>query len=139
VNHLVILDSEAVHALGSAHHAKHGRVIAQLEVVERRKRRALQITPVVPTTVRVEAGWDRTAPAWALANRLRIGDRDLDGPAADTATSIRARLGGRISVADAHVGAVVQGSTATRISVVTSDPDDMRSVAESTPVTIVGI
>jgi hypothetical protein len=27
----------------------------------------------VPTAVRVEAGWNRTAPAWAFLSRLRRG------------------------------------------------------------------
>jgi hypothetical protein len=62
---LVVLDNEAVQALASPHHPKHRKVLAHLEVVERRKRHAVAISLVVPAAVRVEAGWDRTSPQWA--------------------------------------------------------------------------
>jgi hypothetical protein len=44
-------------------------------------------------TVRAEAGWDRTSPAWAFPNQLRIADIPLDTAAANIAAAIRARTG----------------------------------------------
>ncbi len=45
----------------------------------------------------------------------------------------------QISVVDAHVGAVIQSSTAQLVTVITSDPGDMKAVAEMTPVVVVTI
>ena len=44
-----------------------------------------------------------------------------------------------VSVPDAHLGAVIQSAPADRITVVTSDPDDMRLVAGDATITIVTI
>ena len=44
---------------------------------------------------------------------------------------------GRISVADAHLGAVIQSATVDRITVVTSDPGDMRLAAGDKDITVV--
>ena len=97
----------------------------------------MPISIAVPTAVRVEAGWDRTSPAWAFLHRLRILDVPLDATNANLAAGIGSRVS--ISVADAHVGAVVQASTADDITVVTSDPGDMRLAAGDRAVTIVPI
>src|SRR6266581_9245682 len=78
MTHLVVLDCEAVQALREPGHSKHRRVVSHAQVVASRKRRAVAIQQVVPTAVRVEAGWDRTSPAWVLPNRLRIADSPLD-------------------------------------------------------------
>jgi hypothetical protein len=139
VSHTVILDNEAAQALASVQHWAHAKVVAYFQVIAARKKRAQPIAAVVPTSVRVESGWDRSAPAWAFANRLRIADHVLDTASANAAAAIRRRLGTRISVADAHVGVVIQATPPGRITVLTSDPLDMRSVAETTPVTIVTI
>jgi hypothetical protein len=135
----IVLDNEAVHALSNPNHPKHDKVVSHFQVVADRKRKAEQITIVVPTSVRVDAGWDRTAATWALANRLGIADAGLDTARANVATAIRGRIGAHISVVDAHVGAVIQSATAGRVTVITSDPDDMKAVAETTPVVVVTI
>lgn len=134
MNHLVVLDNEAVQALASPDHRKHRQALAYAQVIASRKRRAADIRAVVPTTVRVEAGWARTSPAWAFPNRLRITDSPLDPAAGSTAAAIRAQA--RVSVADAHIGAVIGAGRATRITVVTSDPADMRRIAGDKAVTI---
>ncbi len=108
-----------------------------MEVVERRKRRAAAISLLAPTAVRVEAGWDRTSPQWAFLNRLRIIDVPLDGAHANVAASIREQA--RVSVADAHIGAAVQSAPSADITVVTSDPEDIRRVTGSREVTVVSI
>ncbi len=135
---VVILDNEAVQALSLANHPKHGRVIALAQVVAQRKGRAIPLDVVVPAAVRVEAGWDRRAPAAALVNRLCVRDVPLALASADVAADLVARL--HVSVADAHVGATVR-AVADRgpVTVITSDPDDMAAVADPVPVTIVTI
>jgi predicted nucleic acid-binding protein len=134
---LVVLDNEAVQALQDSAHPKHRQVVSQAQVVASRKRRAAAIEIVVPTAVRVEAGWDRTSPAWAFPNRLRIADIPLDAANASTAAAIRSRT--RVSVADAHLGAVIQAAPAGQITVVTSDPGDMRLVAGDRDITVAAI
>jgi predicted nucleic acid-binding protein len=106
-------------------------------VVANRKGRGLPVTVVVPTAVRVEAGWDRTMPAWAFLNRLLIGDITLDGSSANIAASIRQDA--RVSVADAHIGAVIRAATAAKVTVITSDPEDIRRVAGDKEVNVVSI
>ena len=134
---LVVLDNEAVQALASPHHPKHQRVLGYVELVERRKRHAAAISILVPTAVRVEAGWDRSSPQWAFINRLRIVDVLLDAAYANEAAEIREHA--QVSVADAHIGATVQSAPDADITVVTSDPGDIRRVAGGRPVTVVAI
>src|SRR2546430_3106836 len=99
----VVLDNEAVQALSSSNHPKHERVIAHVQVVAQRKFKAAPLDIVVPTAVRVEAGWDRRAGSAAMINQLRITDVVLDTASANVAAELVARL--QVSVADAHVGA----------------------------------
>lgn len=134
---LILLDNEAVQALGTVEHPKHRRVLSHVQVVTQRKRRAVPVNIQVPTTVRVEAGWDRTAVSWAFANRLRIADVVLDAAQANTASSIRE--GTQASVADSHLGAVIRSSDADGITVLTSDPGDARAVAGDRHITVVTI
>jgi hypothetical protein len=136
-SHLVLLDNEAVQALADPTHPKHPHVVSHAQVVASRKRRAMPITIAVPTSIRVEAGWNRNSPAWAFLNRLRIADIPLDAPYANAAASIRHAA--QVSVADAHIGAVVQSVSADRISVITSDPADMRRIAGDRNITVVTI
>jgi len=137
MSELVILDNEAVQALKDPAHRKHRHVVSHAQVVAHRNRRAAAIRLVVPTAVRVEAGWDRTSHAWAFPNRLRIADVPLDSAQASAAAAIRGQTGG--SVADAHLGAVIASTSADKISVVTSDPGDMRLVAGDNDIVIVAI
>jgi predicted nucleic acid-binding protein len=137
MSRLVVLDNEAVQALASPRHPKHQRVLGYAEVVERRKRRAAAISLLTPTAVRVEAGWDRNSPQWAFLNRLRIVDVLLDAVCANKAAEIRERT--QVSVADAHIGATVQSAPDADITVITSDPEDIRRVAGGRLVTVVAI
>src|SRR5262245_6467394 len=131
---LVILDSEAVQALMDPAHRKHRRVIGYAQVVASRKLRGAEIQVVVPTAVRVEAGWDRRSLRWALPNRLRIADVPLAAGHANEAAGIRSKIG--VSVTDAHLGALIQLTSADEVTVITSDPGDMRRVAGDKYVTV---
>ncbi len=134
----VVLDNEAVQALRSTAHPEHARVVSHVQVIARRKRKAARLDVVVPTAVRVEAGWDRRAAAAALVNRLRIADVPLDTATADVAAEIAARL--HVSVADAHIGAVVRAAADPgRVAIITSDPGDIAAVVDPVPATIVSI
>lgn len=134
----VVLDNEAVQALHSTTHPKHARVISHVQVVAHRKHKAIPLDVVTPTAVRVEAGWDRRASAAALINRLRIADAPLDSTTANVATEVASRLD--VSVADAHIGAVVRAvADHGGVAIITSDPDDMAGVIGPVPATIVRI
>jgi hypothetical protein len=137
MTHLVVLDCEAIQALRDPGHPKHRRVVSHAQVVASRKRRAVEIQMVVPTAVRVEVGWDRTSPAWVFTNRLRVADSPLDTASANTAAGIRDRTG--VSVADSHMGTVIQSAPYDQITVVSSDPGDMRLVAGDKNITVIGI
>ncbi len=95
-------------------------------VTARSLRRAGSARLVVPTAVRVEAGWDRRAPGAAPINQLRADDAPLDRPATDHATGVRRALG--VSVADAHLAAVI-ANAAGPVAVLTSDVADVRRIA----------
>lgn len=123
----VVFDNEAVQALSNPAHSKHRRVLAIVEAVASKNlRRAGSVSLVVPTAVRVEAGWDRRVPRAAAINRLRLHDIPLDTATADQAAAVRHELG--VSVADAHLAAAV-GETTGPHAVVTSDIGDMRRMA----------
>lgn len=133
----VVFDNEAVQALADPGHAKHRTVVAHLEGISSRRRRGRYVEAVVPTAVRVEAAWDRTAPTAAAVNRFPVRDRPLDSAVADTAASIQAATS--VGVADAHLGATVIGTTSADVVVLTSDPGDIASVCAPVRVTIVTI
>lgn len=130
----VILDNEAVQALLSVAHPKHARAFASVRAVTARRRNDRPMRLLVPTAVRVEAGLDRTAPAAAFINRLGILDVPLDGAVADVAAALVATH--HVSVADAHVGAALR-TVAGPVTILTSDPGDMRTVAGTKDVVIV--
>lgn len=132
----IILDNEAVEALLVPEHGKHRAVMAHLAAVVARRKRNVDVRVVVPTAVRVEAGWNRAAPRSAIANRLRIVDAPLDTDAANRAASIVERTG--VSVADAHTGAVA-APAAGDVVVLTSDPDDVRRASAPKPIVAVRI
>jgi predicted nucleic acid-binding protein len=133
VTRIVVLENEAVQALMSVNHPKHRPVLAHVEVVAARKKKAVALDVFAPTAVRAEAGWDRTSQHAAFINLLRIRDAPLDTNSADLAAAIVSAHG--VSVADAHIGAVIQARDGTgAITVLSSDPHD---VAGTTTVTVV--
>lgn len=135
MSRIVLLDNEAVQALRDPGHPKHRRALGHVQVVVRRKARMMPFGIAAPTAVRVEAGWDRTAPAWAFINRLRIADVPLDTNHANAAAAIAHRTG--VSVADAHLGAAIQAADPGHVTVLSSDPVDMQAVAEARHIQIV--
>ncbi|MGI9032972.1 MAG: hypothetical protein ACR2HY_04695 [Acidimicrobiales bacterium] len=102
-------------------------MLAHLEATVGRRLRGQLQRVLVPTAVRVEAGWSRTDPGAATLNRLRAEDAPLDTLSANVAAGIVDRIG--VSVADAHLGAVAQNVRGD-VAVLTSDPDDVRRAAQ---------
>jgi predicted nucleic acid-binding protein len=134
----VILDNEAVQALWSPEHRNHRRALSHVQVVAVRKRKGRRSAEiVVPVSVRVEAGWDRSDARAAFINLLGIRDAPLDKESGNRAAAISVEHGA--SVADAHVGATAQlvPEDAGPVTIISSDPDDMRAVAGPRRVTIV--
>jgi hypothetical protein len=70
-------------------------------------------------------------------NRLPIVDIPLGPELADAAAGIRKRTG--VSAAGAHLGSAIQSAEWERVTVITSDPGDMRRVAEGRRVDVVSI
>lgn len=134
----IVVDNEAVQALADASHAKHRTVVAHLQAVVDRRRRGRKVDATVPTSVRVEAGWDRSRPGAAALNRFRVRDRELDATSANVAASI-VSSGVVTSVADAHVGATVLGLADDDIVVLTSDPKDIAAVCAPRSVRVVAV
>jgi sarcosine oxidase gamma subunit len=137
VTRLILLDNEAVQAVRDPAHRKHRHVIVLILDGAKLRARSRPIRVAVPAAVRVEAGWDRTSPAWSSVNRFRIADVPLDTGHADAAAGIAKRTG--VSVADAHLGAAIQGAEADDVLVLTSDPGDTRKVAEGRRVDVVAL
>lgn len=134
----IVLDNEAVQALTEASHAKHRSVVAHLQGLVDRRRRGRTVDAVVPTSVRVEAGWDRSRPSAAALNRFRVRDRELDAASANLAARVLSS-GVVTSVGDAHVGATVLGLTDDDIVVLTSDPKDIAAVCAPRSVRVVTV
>lgn len=133
---VVVLDAEMVHALGTVQSKKHRRALALAEADH--DLRARKTVLVVPSTVRVEAGWDHTMPRWAAINRLKVTDHYLDLRSTDAAARLRTDHG--VSAADAHIGALVGARTSgDDVVVVTSDPDDIAKVTQRTGARVVRI
>ena len=136
----VVLDNEAVQALAGVKHPKHRVLLAHAQAVVASRKRGGRARLVVATSVRVEAGWDRTQSASAMINRLRVLDHVLDAAVANRAAGVCRRTG--VSVVDAHIGVAVidlasghPESTAAPapvpVVVLTSDPADV--LAASVP------
>lgn len=126
----VVLDNKAVQALVDVNHRKHRRALAFIEAANQRSgRRRPPIAVIVPVGVRIEAGWDRSAPGAAELNRIsRARDLVLDGRAADRAAQLRQEAG--VSVVDATVAQAAEAS-AGPVAILTSDASDMRRLAAS--------
>lgn len=134
----VILDNEAVDALRNPHHPHHKDAMKVFEANRPSRRSNTARRTLVPTAVRVEAAWDRTAADAATINQLRIEDVPLDKQWANLAARILAEH--HVSVADAHMGAAIRLQPDTDdVVVVTSDPGDMNTVAGARAIRIVSL
>ncbi len=117
----LVLDNQAASALLRGPATKRRQVVEALAAADG--------GAVVPTGVRVEAGWDRRAAPAAPANRLVPDDDPLDRPGADRASELRASVPAA-SVADACVGVTAEraATQAALVEILTSDPGDMAAL-----------
>lgn len=134
----LVLDNEAVQALQVPTHPKHRTVMAHLAAVVVRRGRGGPATTIVPTSVRVQAGWDRAASGAAAINRFRVSDHALDTATANLAARI-GRADVALSVADAHIGAAVADLADHDVVVLTSDPAAITRACSPRSVTTVRI
>lgn len=135
---LLLFDNEAVQALLLPGHPKEREVLPYMVGVVHRRRAGRPVRAVVPTSVRVEAGWDRRSAAAAAINRLRIEDAPLVDEVANE--SARIQQDEMLGVADSHLGAVVQlADPSAEVTVLTSDPGDIRRACGARSVTVVTI
>lgn len=123
----LVLDNEAAVALLSAdeHDPKRAAVIAAIAAANGRR--------VVPSAVRVEAGWDRSQPRAANANRLIKTDDVLDAGGADRAVQLRSAVPSA-SVVDATVAVAAERASAANaasevVEILTSDKPDLMALA----------
>jgi hypothetical protein len=123
VRHLIV-DNEAASALLSTKPADPKRAAVMVAIAAANGRR------VAPTAVRGEAGWDRTDPAAANANRLIPADDPLDSGAADRIVQLRSSVT-QASVVDAAVAVAAERAAAAGgiVEILTSDLADLRSLA----------
>lgn len=132
LRHLV-LDNAAVTALLSRkkRDPKRAGVVEAIAAANGRR--------LVPTATRGEAGWDRTRPQAADANRLLGADTDslLDGVAANRIVQLRGAVP-RASVVDGAVAvaAEVAGASGGIVEILTSDRKDFRALAGQLSVTV---
>lgn len=134
---VIILDNEAAQAIADTTHPKHTDALSYAELVEQRKRKQKKISIVIPTCVRVEACLDHQDSSSTFFNRIGALDISLDKDAASIAAGIRREHGAQISVTDAHIGAtVLKKYRNDDVTIITSDPDDMRLVTQSVGVNI---
>ena len=125
----VVFDNEAVAALSDVQHSKHPAVLALLEVANQRQARNERVRVVVPTAVRVEAGWDRSDAGAADLNRIsRAVDSLLDTVAANRCVQLR-RLVPGASVVDASVAQAAEAAVLQPVTIVTSDAGDLGRLA----------
>lgn len=125
----VVLDNEAVTALADVRHSKHASVLAVLEVANQRQARNERLRVLVPTAVRVEAGWERTDDGAAQLNRIsRAVDSLLDTVAANRCVQLR-RLVPEASVVDTSVAQAAEAAALQPVTIVTSDAGDIGRLA----------
>jgi hypothetical protein len=131
-----VFDTEGIAALSNPMSNKHARALSYIEADRgSRRRRPAGTRFVVPATIRVEAGWDRSTPTAAVINRLGIEDHYLDHATTNFAARLRHRH--QVSPADAHIGAVIASHAGQEVAVITSDPGDVAVVAAGDAVRII--
>lgn len=125
VRHLV-LDTEAADALLASTPISPKRATVILAIA------AANGQLVVPTAVRGEAGWDRTDPVSADANRLIRADDVLDHMGADRVAQLRSVVPDA-SVVDAAVAVAAEraGRNGGVVEILTSDVADLRNLSAS--------
>lgn len=135
----VLLDNQAFTVMQDAAHSEHRRILAMMTGIAKRKSRGVATSIGIPTTVRIEANWDRQLSGAAAINRLPIPDIALAASMINPAASLHSALPS-LSVPDSHLGIAMSTST-TPVAVVTSDDKDVKAMSDhlKSSVTIVHV
>lgn len=140
VGRCFVLDNEGIGALRDPHHAKHRTALAHVEAAMTGKK--AQRSPIfIPTVVRVEAKWSRTAGGTAgYPGTLKFADeKPLDSALADIAARLHLQHGKSVTDCCVAATALRETTAGRQVAILTSDPQDlMELTAEAHPaVTIV--
>ena len=135
----MLLDNHAVTVMRDAAHPEHRRILAMMTGIAKRKSRGATTTIGIPTTIRIEADWDRQLPGAAAINQLPIPDIALAASMINSAASLHSALPS-LSVPDSHLGIAMSTSTPP-VAVVTGDDEDVKAMSDylNSPVTIVHV
>ena len=118
---VLVLGPEAIVALSDPGHPHHRQTLAFYEANRPSQRGNKDRRTVVPVSVRVAVGWDRTTSVAGPIDRLNLRDVVLDRAGADTAADLRRQTGA--SPIDAAFGAALVGFPGDDVTVLTGDPD----------------
>lgn len=102
-----VLEGIAQQTVLEQHYLDHPELRSSL--AQGRKTRGQTTDAVVPSTVRIEADWDRRDSGAAVINRFPVRDAHLDSESIDFAAQIHGTL--EVSVPGSHLGAVMQRAT----------------------------
>lgn len=120
----LVLDNEALQALGDRRHAKHRVMLEKIAAVAYESRRGASVRVVTPTVVRVEALISRRASETATLGRFKVQDITLDSTRADRCVVLAAAA--TATAVDATVAEAAESEARTRrVSVYTSDVADL--------------
>jgi hypothetical protein len=129
----LVLDNAAVSALVSQKKRDPKRAVVVEAIAAANGRR------LVPTATRAEAGWDRTRPQTADANRLLGPETDsvLDGVVANRIVQLRGAVPSA-SVVDGAVAVAAEaaGASGGVVEILTSDRKDFRALAGELSATV---
>jgi hypothetical protein len=131
---VLVLGPEAIVALSDPGHPHHREVLAFYEANRPARRGNKDRRTVVPVSVRVAVGWDRTTSVAGPIDRLNLRDVVLDRAGADRAADVRRRSGA--SPIDAALGAALTGFPDDDVTVLTGDPEGVALLVGDAPVNI---
>ena len=133
----MVLDNEALQALADVGAAKHRAMVALLKAAVVDSRRSRQRPRLLTSTVvRLEAGLSRRSPQNTGLGLFRVQDVALDGERVERALTLPSAR--EVTPADAAV-AEVAASLAGKVTVLTSDPVDLRRLLAGTEVLVLQV
>ena len=131
---VLVLGPEAIVALSDPSHAHHRQVLAFYEANRPARRGNKDRRTVVPVSVRIAVGWDRTTSVAGPIDRLNLRDVALDRAGADRAAALRRAVGA--TPIDAALGAAISAFPDDDVTVLTGEPDAVAALTAGAPVNI---
>lgn len=131
---VLVLGPEAIVALSDPGHPHHRQTLAFYEANRPARRGNKDRRTVVPVSVRVEVGWDRTTSVAGPIDRLNLRDVVLDRASADRAAALRRQAGA--SAIEAALGAALASFPDDDVTVLTGDPEGVARLTDGATVNI---